>query len=75
MLRRDNYWLANQFAIGSNTSQPYDMIKPSGAIAEDRWAAFIAAKLNELAAMIRFGTPAKFAAELDAAVTREGRHE
>ncbi|MDQ3895749.1 MAG: Ig-like domain-containing protein [Actinomycetota bacterium] len=31
MLRRGNYWLANQFAIGSNGTEPYDMIKATGA--------------------------------------------
>ena len=31
MLRRNGYWLANQFAIASNGTEPYDMIKTTGA--------------------------------------------
>jgi hypothetical protein len=31
MLRRDGYWLANQFAIASNATEPYDMIRTTGA--------------------------------------------
>ena len=30
MLRRNDYWFANQFAIASNTSEPYDMIRDDG---------------------------------------------
>ena len=30
MLRRNDYWMANQFAIASNTSNPYDMIRGDG---------------------------------------------
>ena len=33
MLKRDNYWLANQFAIASNGAEPYDIIKETGATA------------------------------------------
>jgi hypothetical protein len=33
MLQRNNFWLANQFAIGSNGSEPYDIIKENAATA------------------------------------------
>jgi hypothetical protein len=31
MLRRNNFWMANQFAIASNATEPYDMIRTTGA--------------------------------------------
>ena len=33
MLKRDGFWLADQFAIASNGSEPYDIIKETGATA------------------------------------------
>lgn len=30
MLRRNNYWMANQFALASNSTRPYDLINTDG---------------------------------------------
>jgi hypothetical protein len=32
MLKSEHYWAADQFAVGSNTSQPYDLITPGGVV-------------------------------------------
>ena len=45
MLRRDNYWLADVFAIASNGNEPYDIITKAGAPAR-QYDAFKAASLS-----------------------------
>jgi hypothetical protein len=46
MLRRNDYWLANQFAIASNSTQKYDIINTDGTTSR-QYDAFKAASLAD----------------------------
>ncbi len=46
MLRRDNFWEASQFAIASNGTEPYDIIKEDGTT-RSQYDAFKAASLAD----------------------------
>ena len=46
MLRRNGYWMANQFALASNRSKPYDLINTDGTLSR-QYPAFKAASLAD----------------------------